>query len=550
MKNVNEMKNHNLLGRLDISAKFTIYICLGLAVLFILAGTIIRSQQNSALQGLLATSKDTVAKMVEGQIQESASNERVKAENIAKLFATLSPEAVSGLDLSGLQIYADSAINDPDLSYLAFLDKNGNPLASAGTKGSDNVDTITMPIQYGGDPLGKVIVEFNHIRLDKYIAVAKGENEERLSAMAVALGKSIRTATFSMVAIMITIALAVGILVYWLFHQLINQRLISLEERFRDIAEGDGDLRKRVPVQGDDTIDRLGRYFNAVLEKIHQAIIEFGHATEQLSKESRHASAISEQTSHGAVQQQTETDQVAAAMTQMGATVGEVGKSAGIAAEAAQSADKEANKGRQIVSRTVQSIEGLAVEVNKASDVIKQLALDSENIGMIVDVIKGVAEQTNLLALNAAIEAARAGEQGRGFAVVADEVRTLAQRTQKSTQEIQQMVERLQKGATNAVQVMVSGQSKAQETVRQAVEAGNSLESITKGVTTISAMNTQIASAAEEQISAVDEINRNIAAITTIAEQTAEGAKQSGISSNALTKLAQQLQGLVMQFKV
>ena len=550
MKNVNEMKNHNLLGRLDISAKFTMYICLGLVVLFILAGTIIRSQQNSALQGLLATSKDTVAKMVEGQIQESASNERVKAENIAKLFATLSPEAVSGLDLSGLQVYADSAIDDPDLSYIAFFDKNGNPLASAGTKGSDNVDTITMPIQYGGDPLGKVIVEFNHIRLDKYIAVAKGENEERLGAMAVALGKSIRTATFSMVAIMITIALAVGILVYWLFHQLINQRLISLEERFRDIAEGDGDLRKRVPVQGDDTIDRLGRYFNAVLEKIHQAIIEFGHATEQLSKESRHASAISEQTSHGAVQQQTETDQVAAAMTQMGATVGEVGKSAGIAAEAAQSADKEANKGRQIVSRTVQSIEGLAVEVNKASDVIKQLALDSENIGMIVDVIKGVAEQTNLLALNAAIEAARAGEQGRGFAVVADEVRTLAQRTQKSTQEIQQMVERLQKGATNAVQVMVSGQSKAQETVRQAVEAGNSLESITKGVTTISAMNTQIASAAEEQISAVDEINRNIAAITTIAEQTAEGAKQSGISSNALTKLAQQLQGLVMQFKV
>ena len=550
MKNVNEMKNHNLLGRLDISAKFTMYICLGLVVLFILAGTIIRSQQNSALQGLLATSKDTVAKMVEGQIQESASNERVKAENIAKLFATLSPEAVSGLDLSGLQIYADSAINDPDLSYLAFLDKNGNPLASAGTKGSDNVGTITMPSQYGGDPLGKVIVEFNHMRLDKYVAVAKGENEERLGAMAVALGKSIRTATFSMVAIMITIALAVGILVYWLFHQLINQRLISLEERFRDIAEGDGDLRKRVPVQGDDTIDRLGRYFNAVLEKIHQAIIEFGHATEQLSKESRHASAISEQTSHGAVQQQTETDQVAAAMTQMGATVGEVGKSAGIAAEAAQSADKEANKGRQIVSRTVQSIEGLAVEVNKASDVIKQLALDSENIGMIVDVIKGVAEQTNLLALNAAIEAARAGEQGRGFAVVADEVRTLAQRTQKSTQEIQQMVERLQKGATNAVQVMVSGQSKAQETVRQAVEAGNSLESITKGVTTISAMNIQIASAAEEQISAVDEISRNIAAITTIAEQTAEGAKQSGISSNALTKLAQQLQGLVMQFKV
>lgn len=550
MKNVNEMKNHNLLSRLDISAKFTIYICLGLVVLFILAGTIIRSQQNSALQGLLATSKDTVAKMVEGQIQESTSNERVKAENIAKLFATLSPEAVSGLDLSGLQIYADSAINDPDLSYLAFLDKNGNSLASAGTKGSDNVGTITMPIQYGGDPLGKVIVEFNHMRLDKYIAVAKGENEERLGAMAVALGKSIRTATLSMIAIMITIALAVGILVYWLFHQLINQRLISLEERFRDIAEGDGDLRKRVPVQGDDTIDRLGRYFNAVLEKIHQAIIEFGHATEQLSKESRHASAISEQTSHGAVQQQTETDQVAAAMTQMGATVGEVGKSAGIAAEAAQSADKEANKGKQIVSRTVQSIEGLAVEVNKASDVIKQLALDSENIGMIVDVIKGVAEQTNLLALNAAIEAARAGEQGRGFAVVADEVRTLAQRTQKSTQEIQQMVERLQKGATNAVQVMVSGQSKAQETVRQAVEAGNSLESITKGVTTISAMNTQIASAAEEQISAVDEINRNIAAITTIAEQTAEGAKQSGISSNALTKLAQQLQGLVMQFKV
>lgn len=550
MKTVNQRKNRNFFSRLDISGKFTLYICLGLIVLFILAGAIIRSQQQGALQGLLDSANDIVAKMFESQIQESTSNERVKAENIAKLFAILSPEAVSGLDLSGLQTYADTAISDPDLAYIAFMDKTERLLAAAGTADGKNVGRVTTTIEYSGELLGKVLVQYNHARLDKYINTAKSDNEERLAAMTSALEKTTRTSTLSMAAIMIIIALAVGILVHWLFHQLINQRLVSLEDRFREIAEGDGDLRKRVPVQGDDTIDRLGRYFNAVLEKIHKAIIEFGQATTQLSKESTHASTISEQTSCGAMQQQTETDQVATAMTQMGATVGEVGRNAEIAANAAQSADKEANNGKLIVNRTVQSIEGLAIEVNKASDVIKQLAKDSENIGMIVDVIKGVAEQTNLLALNAAIEAARAGEQGRGFAVVADEVRTLAQRTQQSTQEIQQMVERLQKGATNAVQVMVHGQNKAKETVQHAVEAGASLESITKGVTTISAMNTQIASAAEEQISAVEEISRNIVAITTIAEQTAEGAKQTGISSDALTKLAGQLQGLVLQFKV
>jgi methyl-accepting chemotaxis protein len=237
-------------------------------------------------------------------------------------------------------------------------------------------------------------------------------------------------------------------------------------------------------------------------------------------------------------------------MNEMTTTVQDVARNTAQAAEAAQRAAQEANSGKQVVTQTLATIDNLANEVEKVAAVIQALETDTGNIGMVLDVIKGIAEQTNLLALNAAIEAARAGDQGRGFAVVADEVRTLASRTQKSTQEIHDMIGRLQSSAAQAVQAMQTGRARAQESVQQAAKAGASLGTITSAVSTISDMNTQIASAAEEQSSVAEEMNRNIVAIRDVAEQTARGAHQTSRATDELSRLSSELQALVGQFKI
>jgi methyl-accepting chemotaxis protein len=269
-----------------------------------------------------------------------------------------------------------------------------------------------------------------------------------------------------------------------------------------------------------------------------------------LASAAEEMSAIMEETHRGTQQQQSETSQVVTAMNQMTATVQEVARHATEAAAAANNADQASIEGKQVVINTMKAIEDLSSEVHSAASVIGQLEKDSENIGAVLDVIKGIAEQTNLLALNAAIEAARAGEQGRGFAVVADEVRTLASRTQQSTQEIQEMIEKLQAGAQSAVKVMDDSRSRAEDSVSQAAQAGTSLEAITRAVSQITDMNTQIATAAEQQSSVAEEINRNVVNISDIVDRTAEGAQQTSTASEELANLAGQLQQLVNQFKV
>ena len=237
-------------------------------------------------------------------------------------------------------------------------------------------------------------------------------------------------------------------------------------------------------------------------------------------------------------------------MNEMTATVQEVASHAAHAAEAATSARDEAQGGQRVVSANIDAIQRLADEVMQTAELINRLAEDSNAIGTVLDVIRGIAEQTNLLALNAAIEAARAGEQGRGFAVVADEVRTLAQRTQESTSEIQDMIERLQAGARNAVEAMEKGRAGAESSVRQAVTAGESLQAINQAVAAISDMNLQIATAAEEQSAVAEEINRNITTINMVADETAVGAEQTAEASQELARLAMNLQRIVSQFRV
>lgn len=311
-----------------------------------------------------------------------------------------------------------------------------------------------------------------------------------------------------------------------------------------------GDLTLRVEVTSADETGKLLAALKTMLEKFHAMIQQINAATAQLAAAAEQMSVITDETGLGVQRQQAETEQVAAATNEMSATSQEVARNARLASEAAQRARQEAHTGKQVVDQTVAVIKDLAKEVDATSEVIHKLEAESGNIGTVVNVIRSIAEQTNLLALNAAIEAARAGEQGRGFAVVADEVRTLANRTQESTQEIRVMIERLQAGSREAVQVMEQGRSRTSASVDQAGKAGASLVGITDAVAAIANMNTEISTAAEEQRAVSEEINRNIVNISQVAEQTTLATQQMSQAGTELSSLAAQLQSLVSQFRV
>ncbi|MFV8834180.1 methyl-accepting chemotaxis protein [Aquisalimonas sp.] len=345
------------------------------------------------------------------------------------------------------------------------------------------------------------------------------------------------------------IAIAAGLAIAWFIGRSIVRPVNDTVEAMCEIAEGEGDLTKRLDESGKDEIAALAHAFNLFAQRVQATVSEVGGSTEQLASAAEEMSTITAETNQNTQRQREETEQVVTAMNEMTATVQDVARNAESAAEAAREADVSAQQGSQVVDRTITGINNLAQEVESAAETINRLGSDTDNIGSVLDVIREVADQTNLLALNAAIEAARAGEAGRGFAVVADEVRTLASRTQDSTQEIQAMIERLQSGSREAVEAMENSRSRAHSTVEEAGNASESLGSITQSVSRISEMNDQIASAAEEQSSVADEINRNIVSINDISEQTAEGATQTATAGDQLARLANQLQNLVAKFK-
>ncbi|WP_415639684.1 methyl-accepting chemotaxis protein [Pseudomonas floridensis] len=290
-------------------------------------------------------------------------------------------------------------------------------------------------------------------------------------------------------------------------------------------------------------IQRMGATLRDLISGIRDGVTQIASAAEELS-------AVTEQTSAGVNSQKIETDQVATAMNEMSATVHEVARNAEQASVAASDADKEARAGDRVVGEAIGQIERLAAEVIRSSDAMTVLEQESDKIGKVMDVIKAVAEQTNLLALNAAIEAARAGEAGRGFAVVADEVRGLAQRTQQSTEEIESLVAGLQNGTRQVSEIMLGSRTLTDSSVELTRKAGVSLESITRTVSNIQAMNQQIAAAAEQQSSVADEISRSIVNVRDVSEQTAEASEETAASSVELARLGGQLQMLVSHFRV
>ncbi|VAX02607.1 Methyl-accepting chemotaxis sensor/transducer protein [hydrothermal vent metagenome] len=374
------------------------------------------------------------------------------------------------------------------------------------------------------------------------------EYEKLTSNRTSLIGSTLSEANFSMLSGLIIALLVLAGLIS-LFSRSIVNRLTEVDTLMKNITQGNGDLTARLNISGSDEVALLATTFNKIIEKIHNTIVKVSGATTTLSSAASEMSEANGSTLDAIKRQQREAEQMASAMNQMSSAVNEVAGNAASAAEAARSAEQEVAKGNRIVSESVTAIGQLADNVISARKVILKLESDSENIGTVLIVIKEIAEQTNLLALNAAIEAARAGEQGRGFAVVADEVRTLAQRTQQSTREIQQIIETLQEGADNAVKVMEQGDKQAQNSVKHSIAAGESLQSITAMIDTINDMNIQIVTAAKQQSMVTEEMGHSINTINQAAQDTAEEAQNINGSNTRLVKMVHDLEIIVDQFQ-
>ncbi|SIS20835.1 methyl-accepting chemotaxis sensory transducer with Cache sensor [Aquipseudomonas alcaligenes] len=374
--------------------------------------------------------------------------------------------------------------------------------------------------------------------VEAQVAEVEAAIEERVS--------TILTSILVIAVIMLVVFGVVGLTLSNAFLRPLQQIKANLD----DIAAGEGDLTRRLPVASQDELGELAGSFNRFVEKIHGLVRQIAEMTTQLTGLVGEVAAQAQRSEQAMERQRHETDQVATAINEMSAAAHEVARSAQGAAEAAQQTDSEGQAAKKVVDGSIDRIHALVEDIRESGVSLDNLQQDVQSIVSVLDVIRSIAEQTNLLALNAAIEAARAGEAGRGFAVVADEVRALASRTQQSTQEIQGMIDRLQGGTRDAVTAMRRSSDAGEITSEQANQAGASLDAIAQLIGTINAMNAQIASAAEEQTAVAEEINRSVHQIAVAVESVADETRQGAETSRSLAGLGERLGALVRQFRI
>jgi methyl-accepting chemotaxis protein len=536
------------------------------------------------------------------------------AEAMAEMLAAVSAEAILSKKFATLVSYVKVANKNPKVVYAIYMRKDGgrpltryvdrkNPivkkLIAKGTGRTPmdkllsaaaddaNIKEISKPILFEGKQLGTIRLGVSietvnqrlsemHGRFEKLVSDSSVKVSDSLHKVAVTITSSLKTnfalvheqslisskeaedtinnsaskLIWTQVVTMALVGLVILLILCVFFIFRVIRPINNLKETMQDIAAGEGDLTQRLPEKGNDEINQVAAAFNQFVVKIQETLIQTSDSMNRLNSATDILNGLANQNSENVNMQLAETHQVATAITQMTATVKEIAQSAESAASAARDANDEAAQGKEAMTDTSKAIEKMASEVTDAAEVINQLEENSESIGSVLDVIRGIADQTNLLALNAAIEAARAGEQGRGFAVVADEVRTLAKRTQESTSEIRGIIENLQTGTRNAAQVMNSGLETARQTEQIASSAGAALANIVESVSSIVDLNTQIATASEEHSTVTEEIDRSVIRITEVSESAANGSSKTAEQSHELSTLGEQLNALVTQFKL
>ncbi len=540
-----------LFNNLSLSMKFIPPVLGGTLVAVLIGGALIINEARQATQEQVSIAK--TAFQVEARNAKAALTNALisKADSIGRFIAKTSPDLIISYDFTGLKSFQMEAEKDPDVVYAYFMKPDGSNMTQ--TKKPKNLTHVIekkYPIRNDDTKLGYIVLGMSEKSVQKGFETSKKRIDEAIervnSSATSSMARLFTIMGFTTVAI---IAIITGLIIV-LFRRGMLSPLKETTELIKGLGEGHGDLTVTLPVKNNDEISQLRTAVNAfvaslrtMIKTIAEDVANLQAASEQLDQLSKH---LSDQSS----QQRSQTTQVATAMNEMAATVQEVARNVSEAASAATTGRDETSKGKAVVQNTVASIHHLSEEVDSAAQVISNLEESSEKIGSVLDVINGIAEQTNLLALNAAIEAARAGEQGRGFAVVADEVRTLASRTHESTLEIREMIETVQSGSSNAVSAMKRGTDAAKNSVEQAELAGQSLESIDGVVETINRMTMQIASAAEQQSATADEINKNITIIHQISEETEESANLTSRASTDLSGLTNHLYALVKQFKI
>ncbi|RMT23694.1 Methyl-accepting chemotaxis protein [Pseudomonas syringae pv. spinaceae] len=400
-----------------------------------------------------------------------------------------------------------------------------------------------------GDPLNVKPEDWFNLATSRIDLMAQVEAE--LGQNVVSLATAARSSAQSSLYVAVATVVLMLIVVLWLASVIIRNIKVAVVDVNRTlIGLSTRDLTARTRYVGKDEFGEISRNLDNMAQQISDVIRDIGSATAQVATAAEQSSAVALQTSQNVAQQRQGTDQVATAISEMSATVKDVARSTTDAAAMSQRVNTSTVQGKAEIENTISLIQGLSLQAEQTSQIIGELKGESNAISSVLDVIRGVADQTNLLALNAAIEAARAGEQGRGFAVVADEVRNLAKKTQESTVSIQNMIANLQSGSERAATSMQETLGKAQAGASSVVRAGELLEEIAEGIASISDRNIQVASAAEEQSLVAEEIHRNVDDINSLVIQVSAGAEQTAVTSRELARLAEQQQGLVGRFRV